>query len=909
MSITSNPEPLPTSSWIRGCVDKSLVLCRWMMLELGRIARATWLQSRRLVVYGKTLWTRRQHSKAVNWADQELGERAFKIGVGDLAHRERIASLDEQIREATVSRKSTKSLRRERSEVIGNLAVSILVTPSVPELEGVTNAASVARQSVERHEEERRRMRSELPPQGPLERRRVFLGLVAVVVAACGSVYYLGSSNSPRQQPTTVAAGGQPVATGASSSLVSEPSSSELAEIDRAIVALKDPEPAARRAAAKTLAVHGPKATKAVKPLMDAIDDTDVDVRHLAVIALTEIGPGAALAVPVLMRAMKDKEPLLRCVVAEALGAIGPNARDAVPALEATIRDPDGLVRLSAVSALGNIGAGAADAVPAIVATFKDVELRIPALVAVGRIGPSAKSALPTIFELLKHGDQDVRETAESVFFFIGRGDVASLLRFHEQSWRENDDRWVQVEKVLDDLGPDDQEAVAPLVAAVSRTEARYWFHVVSGLGRMGPAARPAIPALTELKTHESPSVRNAAADAFAKIAAKQPVEGIPPPTFNDPPTRTNESNHKSGKAIDLVQAEKLFLDLFGPPSEKYREHGFKEVTLGVTMDEVTKKIPLSGVNRINRYIYMSGPDTGEEFVFDRDKKLVIYSKIYNGGADDHLDRIVDIFGKADPAHVRSYTIESGPDTSFRTAATYHFPKVLVRVLFNKTVNELGTRERTSVVVVSKAWGLPLLMQNYQDKNRNVEWLAKVATFTRDANPRTELFPPLENAEFKTSDIRSKGDSLRVTVLDTKYKAINDKRTRDYLPGAFATIERPTVYQLPTSRNGKPTTKIFFNFKFYSANAIEAIYQQPEPRGYLPTISNNALSFTMFAEVIPELNSLILQEAFPPKSDTIKLVRPAKGSAYHEWRTKDGWKVTSIHDDSVKLERVTDDGP
>lgn len=350
------------------------------------------------------------------------------------------------------------------------------------------------------------------------------------------------------------------------------------------------------------------------------------------------------------------------------------------------------------------------------------------------------------------------------------------------------------------------------------------------------------------------------------------------------------------------ADGEQLLSVLFGSFSNKYEEHGFKNVTLGVTMDDLTKQIPLTGVHRRYRYIYLSGPDNNEQFVFDRDKRLVIYAKIYDGGADDHLDRIVEIFGKTDPAHIRSYTIETDLETTVRTVATYHCPKVLVQVTFSKSATALGKQEKTSVVVVSKAWGLPLLVRNLQDKRNNVEWLKQVAALTRNANPQPDLFPLLPDAEFRVSDIRARGDSLRVSVLDTKYKALNEKRVRDKLPGGFATIERPQ------NLRGKPTTKIYFNFGFYSANAIEAIYKQPEPRVY-DSVSNNALGFTSFSEVIPELNALVLQEAFPPKTDTIKIVRPAKGTAYHEWRTQDGWKVTSRHNDSVTLERVETDGP
>jgi hypothetical protein len=104
--------------------------------------------------------------------------------------------------------------------------------------------------------------------------------------------------------------------------------------------------------------------------------------------------------------------------------------------------------------------------------------------------------------------------------------------------------------------------------------------------------------------------------------------------------------------------------------------------------------------------------------------------------------------------------------------------------------------------------------------------------------------------------------------------------------------------------------QIRFNFDRYSPNASRPLFRQevrPDKNifGMWIKNGNNALSYTSLRNLVIELNSHLIQEAFPPKTDTIQFIKSASywALSYYEWHTDDGWKVRCGFDDSVTLER------
>jgi HEAT repeat protein len=96
------------------------------------------------------------------------------------------------------------------------------------------------------------------------------------------------------------------------------------AAVEQLIIRLKkDPDPALRCAAARSLRDIAPKAKAVVSALSEALEDEDVDVRCRAAYILGDIGPDARAAVPKLKEASKSDNKTLQRYAEVALKKIG----------------------------------------------------------------------------------------------------------------------------------------------------------------------------------------------------------------------------------------------------------------------------------------------------------------------------------------------------------------------------------------------------------------------------------------------------------------------------------------------------------------------------------------------------------------------------------------------------------
>ena len=133
----------------------------------------------------------------------------------------------------------------------------------------------------------------------------------------------------------------------------------------------------------------------------------------------------------------------------------------------------------------------AAAAIPKLIPLLqsKSLQVRVGAANALGHLGPAARGAIPSLLILLP--DQDV-----------------------------------QVAEALSRLcSPEDQAAVVPLHAALKESPKEgpreLPLYLTQALGKIGPAAQPAVPTLTDLLKAKDEYVRAAASEALGLIGPK----------------------------------------------------------------------------------------------------------------------------------------------------------------------------------------------------------------------------------------------------------------------------------------------------------------------------------------------------------------------------------------------------
>jgi HEAT repeat protein len=318
------------------------------------------------------------------------------------------------------------------------------------------------------------------------------------------------------------------------------------------IEALRDENGKVRRVAAETLGDIGPGATEAVAALITALKDADENVRWAAAGGLRDMGPVAKAAVQPLTEALQD--PGVRTAAAEALGGIGQEAKAAVPALQKALRDKETSFRRGAAWALVRIGSQneeAAEAAQVLVEGFNDhpymaLELlrrirapaNVPALTKLlkddnvytrwmaarilGENGPAAKAAVPALIETLKDKERPPRIWAAIALGDIGPEAKAAVPALATTSKTDEFDQ-VRWHAAASQVWIASEKAVVPLlIEAVKGPRIDDYFHsrqrAIEALGQLGPAGRPAVPALVEALTDKYSGIRACAAAALGRI-------------------------------------------------------------------------------------------------------------------------------------------------------------------------------------------------------------------------------------------------------------------------------------------------------------------------------------------------------------------------------------------------------
>lgn len=253
------------------------------------------------------------------------------------------------------------------------------------------------------------------------------------------------------------------------------------------IARLKDENPFVRTAAARALASLQTTPEVAGPIFKKAIADADATTMQYMLDAIATRG---AAAVPRLIKAL-DYQPL-REQVARVLGQIGPPAAPATEALAKLLDDDDPNVSTEVAFALGKIGPGAKASVPALIEVLKRGEGRQThaAAFALGSIGPNAAAAEPVLLEVIAGADNSLSLVcAWSLVEIRGASpDVAAKVL-------------PELTRGLDSPLPKSRQAAAET------------------LGRLGPAAKKAVPNLQRATKDEDEGVREAASTALKAIA------------------------------------------------------------------------------------------------------------------------------------------------------------------------------------------------------------------------------------------------------------------------------------------------------------------------------------------------------------------------------------------------------
>jgi HEAT repeat protein len=255
--------------------------------------------------------------------------------------------------------------------------------------------------------------------------------------------------------------------------------SSRAAELDTLLVGLKHESARTRIRYADEIGLIGPEAKRAATPLSALLKDSEAPVRLAAASALARIEPGHSAAARLLLETLKDKSLTLRLQAVDALWSLEASVPGTVPALIATARDPEKKLRERSAAALRSL----LRAVP-----------------------PPDAVSVADLVGALRAGDEDARRLAVIALRHKPAAelrpivpDIATMLR--------DGNAWVRAEAAgtLARLDPKHRTLAPVLVQILEDSTHKHVYPggmirkaALDALGRIGPAARHAVPALCQ---------------------------------------------------------------------------------------------------------------------------------------------------------------------------------------------------------------------------------------------------------------------------------------------------------------------------------------------------------------------------------------------------------------------------
>jgi HEAT repeat protein len=226
-----------------------------------------------------------------------------------------------------------------------------------------------------------------------------------------------------------------------------------------------------------------------VPALILTLKDPVVDVREEAARALGLMQVFADDAVPPLVETLKDDQARVRRQAAESLGQIGWPARDAAPALVLGLQDEDASVRAAAAHSLGVIQSRRDRRHSAILDRSRARRQQT--------ITPIAEDAVPALSRALADSSARVRQQAAQALGMFGEAGFFDV--------------------------------VSELIRALHDMDKGVRISAISSLGRIGPKAAKAIPALEHALQDAYVTVRTEAAKALKRVKPEAPPRYVGP--------------------------------------------------------------------------------------------------------------------------------------------------------------------------------------------------------------------------------------------------------------------------------------------------------------------------------------------------------------------------------------------
>ncbi|WP_406700686.1 HEAT repeat domain-containing protein [Singulisphaera sp. Ch08] len=290
--------------------------------------------------------------------------------------------------------------------------------------------------------------------------------------------------------------------------------------------------PSAASGGLRTNVTIGTKDGRALAPLLQLLNDPDPAVRIAAVRTFARIAPATGEdAAPVISVMKNDVAPEVRAAAASSLALGWPNPNLTYPLLLHQLGVASSREERSAIGwALGSLPAPPVATIPSLVDAMDpdDFVLRRTIPRALAKLGPLARPALPALAKAAERELADPRnsalEAADAIVTIDSDSSEAqALLEPIAALLRDSSENFIQQQAtvVLSKYGASAAAALPSLRMTLSRASPETRQRVIYVLGRIGPAARPALEELNTMdRDNPDAASRQAIQEAVKRIRA-----------------------------------------------------------------------------------------------------------------------------------------------------------------------------------------------------------------------------------------------------------------------------------------------------------------------------------------------------------------------------------------------------
>jgi HEAT repeat protein len=271
-------------------------------------------------------------------------------------------------------------------------------------------------------------------------------------------------------------------------------------------------------------------AGKMIEAWLDDLRSPDLAVRQNAFQVMRTLGSNAGDVVPALIRLLGDPDETVGTAVSWGLASVG---YDAITPLSEAMETGSPTVRLRAMMAFEKMRPKPAGVLPLLAKRVLDEEMgnRLAAIATIRSFGAAGILAAPELGKALFDSNREVRVAAATAICDLGP-DASALIPELVRSLGDPDVRLLAV-RTLGRIGPKSFPAIDRLVALLSDRDTHMLLEATSTLGKIGPAAKSAVPALEKVQRGAgsgNPYIDAAAREALFRISpqkyAKPKAEG-----------------------------------------------------------------------------------------------------------------------------------------------------------------------------------------------------------------------------------------------------------------------------------------------------------------------------------------------------------------------------------------------